>query len=262
MSKTYTKEELISALYGILRKGYIRSRARVGNDGAVGNTLEDLLEIKENNIQLPDTGVWELKSQRKSTSSLITLKHMNPSPRAVNSSVILPIYGWRHDEAGSKYPEDERSFRSTTSAVSYTDRGFSIIVDRNERKFKFTFNADKVDRTVHDEWFKRICETVGIGDIEPQPFWEFERLDKAISKKIKNTIYIVADDKIENDYEYFHFFKASMLAGYTFEKFVDCVETGKILFDFDARTGHDHGTKIRIKQNNWPSLYSEVTTLF
>jgi len=31
-----------------------------------------------------------------------------------------------------------------------------------------------------------------------------------------------------------------------------------IYIDFDARTGHNHGTKFRMKQGYWSSLYSKV----
>jgi hypothetical protein len=42
----------------------------------VGNTLEDLLGIVENNLPTPDIEGWELKCQRLVTSSLLTLFHM------------------------------------------------------------------------------------------------------------------------------------------------------------------------------------------
>ena len=40
------------------------------------------------------------------------------------------------------------------------------------------------------------------------------------------------------------------------------IEEGKILADFDARTGHNHGTKFRLKQDSWKELYSSVVQLF
>ena len=44
----------------------------------------------------------------------------------------------------------------------------------------------------------------------------------------------------------------------SFEKFLTCIEEGAILIDFDARTGHNHGTKFRIKQGYWKNLYANV----
>jgi len=39
------------------------------------------------------------------------------------------------------------------------------------------------------------------------------------------------------------------------------LEEGKILVDFDARTGHNHGTKFRMKQNYLPVLYEKSTII-
>jgi hypothetical protein len=103
--KIYTKDSLISELKKIRNTGWIKS-SRQGNVGDVGNTIEDLLGITENNLPLPNAGEWELKCQRKKTTSLITLFHMEPSPRAFKfvPQILLLKYGWPHKEAGKKTP--------------------------------------------------------------------------------------------------------------------------------------------------------------
>lgn len=53
-----------------------------------------------------------------------------------------------------------------------------------------------------------------------------------------------------------------MLKGLDFEGFLECLENGTMLLDFDARTGHNHGIKFRIRQNAWPLLYREKELLF
>ena len=58
-----TKEELIAKFKEIASRGWIENYRR-GNDGAVGNILEDLLGIPENNLPIPNAAEWELKSQR------------------------------------------------------------------------------------------------------------------------------------------------------------------------------------------------------
>jgi hypothetical protein len=112
--KIYTKETLIEKLKSIRDLGFILN-ARQGNHGGIGNTLEDLLEIKENNLPIPNAAEWELKTQRIGTSSLTTLFHLEPSPQALKfvPSLLLPKYGWPHQEAGLKYPTTEMSFRQT-----------------------------------------------------------------------------------------------------------------------------------------------------
>lgn len=98
---------------------------RPGNAGGVGNTLEDLLDVAENNLQLPDFGDWELKSQRADTGSLLTLFHTEPQPRAAKivPQILLLKYGWPHQEAGTTYPANERSFRQTINATAYSGCG-------------------------------------------------------------------------------------------------------------------------------------------
>jgi hypothetical protein len=70
-----SKQELVSKLKDINRIGWIPN-ARPGNAGGIGNTLEDLLGITENNLPIPNAAEWELKCQRIGTSSLTTLFHM------------------------------------------------------------------------------------------------------------------------------------------------------------------------------------------
>src|SRR3989339_1236585 len=102
--KIYTKPQLIKKLKEISKQGWIPN-ARKGNAGGIGNTLEDYLGIEENNLPIPNAAEWELKTQRINTSSLTTLFHTEPSPRAVNfvPQILLPKYGWKHQEAGSTY---------------------------------------------------------------------------------------------------------------------------------------------------------------
>ena len=53
MPKIYTKEQLIARLREIRDMGWVKN-ARQGNVGGVGNTLEDLLGIEENNLPIPN----------------------------------------------------------------------------------------------------------------------------------------------------------------------------------------------------------------
>lgn len=224
----------------------------------MGNTLEDLLGIEENNLPMPNAAEWEMKAQRRTTTSLTTLFHMEPSPTAAKfvPLMLLPKYGWRHQQAGTRYPDIEMSFRSTTGATGYTDRGFIIVVDRVERKVKFSFHAAKVNRDKHAAWLARVEQQAGLGEIDPQPYWGFDDLMYKAGDKLKNTFYVLADNKWEDGHEFFSFSEVDILSGFNFEGFLDCIEDGTILIDFDARTGHNHGTKFRIRQNNWPRLYT------
>ena len=150
--KIYTKDSLIAELKEIANQGWI-DNARDGNQGGIGNTLEDLLGIEENNLPIPNAAEWELKSQRINTSSLTTLFHIEPSPRAIKfvPQILLLKYGWKHQEAGKKYSENEMSFRQTIHGLSPSDRGFQVIIDRVNCKVLISFDSSKVSER-HSDW--------------------------------------------------------------------------------------------------------------
>lgn len=257
----YTKEALIAKLKEIAAMGWIPN-ARRGNQGGIGNTLEDLLGIKENNLPIPNAAEWELKTQRIGSSSLITLFHIEPSPRAIRfvPQILLPKYGWPHDEAGGRHPRSEMSFRQTIHGHSRSDRGFMVVVDRKEKKILISFDASAVDPR-HKDWLKAVKKRVGLGELKPQPYWGFDDLRHKAGTKLLNSFYVQAEVKVERRREHYKYSKMMMLQGFSFEGFLRAIEDAKILVDFDARTGHNHGTKFRLRQDCLPMLYGKVTTI-
>src|SRR3989339_187357 len=257
----YTKQTLINKLREISKSGWIPN-ARRGNAGGIGNTLEDLLGIEENNLPLPNAAEWELKTQRANTTSLTTLFHIEPSPRAVRfvPQVLLPKYGWPHEEAGKIYPKNEMSFRQTIHGQSRSDRGFKVIIDRKQKQILISFDAKSVDPR-HRGWLESVKKRAGLGELNPQPYWGFDDLEHKAGTKLLNTFYVQAEIKIERKKEYYHYAKVMMLQKFSFEEFLKALEEGKILIDFDARTGHNHGTKFRMRQDCLPMLYKKTTTI-
>jgi hypothetical protein len=255
----YTKEELIEKLKQIRGMGWIPN-ARHGNVGGIGNTLEDLLGIHENNLPIPNSAEWELKTHRMGSGSLNTLFHSEPSPRALKfvPKILLPKYGWPHKSAGIDYPPDEKSFRQTLNALSRTDRGFKIIVDREQSKVRVSFDANAVSNG-HREWLDSVEERVGnLAELDPQPYWGFSDLYHKAGTKLLNCFYVNASVKKDGGIEYYHYQEISILQGFNFDKFIKGFESGILLVDFDARTGHNHGTKIRIREDRLSELYESV----
>ena len=259
--RVYTKESLIEALREVCGLGWIPN-ARPGNPGGVGNTLEDLLGIEENNLPIPNASEWELKCQRATSSSLTTLFHMEPSPRALKfvPRMLLPNYGWLHKLAGTEYPPDEMSFRQTISALSRSDRGFMVTIDHENRKVLISFDASAVDPR-HSGWLETVEERIGLGELEPQPYWGFSDLFHKSGTKLLNCFYVKADVRREKGQEFFQYASVSMLEELSLEKLLQALAEGSLLVDFDARTGHNHGTKFRLRQGRLPSLYSRVTEI-
>lgn len=257
----YTKQELINKFKEIAATGWIPN-ARRGNAGGIGNTLEDLLGIEENNLPIPNAAEWELKTQRINTSSLTTLFHIEPSPRAVRfvPQVLLLKYGWPHEEAGKCYSKREMSFRQTIHGQSRSDRGFMVIIDRKQKKILISFDSKSVNLR-HKNWLKSVKKRIGLGELNPQPYWGFDDLEHKAGTKLLNTFYVQAEVKTEHGKEYYKYNKVMMLQKFGFEGFLKALEQGKILVDFDARTGHNHGTKFRMRQDCLPMLYKKVMTI-
>jgi len=254
----YTKTSLIERLIEISQQGWILC-GRPGNVGGIGNTLEDLLGIKENNLPIPNAAEWELKTQRLNTTSLTTLFHLEPSPRAINfvPQILLPNYGWLHKESGKKYKNGEMSFRQTINSVNRSDRGFKITVNKKEKKIEVSFEAAAVDSR-NQSWLRQVEKKIGLRELDPQPYWGFADLEHKAGTKLPNTFYVQAEVKREKDLLYYRYTKIKMLRGFSFEGFLKALERSQILVDFDSRTGHNHGTKFRLRQNAFPLLFSEV----
>lgn len=257
----FTKESLIEKFKEIAEMGWV-ANTRHGNSGGIGNTLEDLLGIKENNLPIPNAAEWELKTQRLNTCSLTTLFHMEPSPRAVGfvSKILLPLYGWIHQEAGGKYKKKEMSFRQTINGQSSTDRGFIIIVDRKQQKVLVSFDSTKVSLR-HSKWLKFVKKQVGLNELSPQPYWGFDDLKNKAGTKLLNCFYVQADAKTDGNKEFYKYSKVMMLKKFNFEGFLKAIEEAKVLIDFDARSGHNHGTKYRLRQDCLPILYEEIKVI-
>ena len=245
--KAFSKAELIKKFNEIYARGWIENY-RKGNDGAVGNILEDLLEIPENNLPIPNAAEWELKAQRSNTSSLLTMFHTEPSPTALSiiPSRMLPLYGWPHDKAGVTYPENEKSFRATLNARQFSDRGFKVHVNDKERKVEVIFDSNHTDAR-HCEWLRSVQARVGhLNNFDIVPYWGFDDLFHKAGTKLKNCFYVRADVKKETvdnkRKEFFLYNYVLKLSTLDQERFIQAIRDGKIYIDFDARTGHNHGT--------------------
>ena len=85
-------DELKGRLSALQQGGYVGSLRR-GNTG-IGYTLETLLGVDENNLQTPDLGAIELKSQRKGALSRITLFTFNRGVWKIRQKELIEKYGY------------------------------------------------------------------------------------------------------------------------------------------------------------------------
>lgn len=267
MMSQYTIEKLIDKLKKDVC-GKWHKEGRIGNDGSAGNTLEDLLGVEENNLKLPDWGNIELKTKRKESSSLITLLHREPLPKASVPKLLLSL-GWRHKDAGGKYEDDELSFRSTTKANAFSTRGFTIKLCDN--KITLVFEPSKVNKDISDrtkaydtygDWLNNVeSRSLHYSKVLPV-FWERKYVEDEIRNKLDNTLFCLVKNKVIDGDKYFYFESATLLSKFNPSKLQQLFESHALYVDFDARTRHNHGTKFRIDIKSIDKLFEKSIQIF
>jgi hypothetical protein len=252
-----SKDLLIRQLKDISQQGYILGTHQ-GNNGNVGNTLESLLGIKENNLPIPNYAEWEIKASASNT--LITLFHREPSPMALRfvTTVLLPKFGWLHKEAGLRHPSDEMSFRLTISATRITDRGFGLRLNKDIRKLSVIFDSSKTNSR-HQEWLHSVLGRNGSLNLDIEPYWSIDDLYREL--KLHNCFFVFAKKKKINGFDYFHYQKVIIAKNLTVENLMQCIDLGLVQVDFDARTRKNHGVKFRIKEKAIINLYNDIVEI-
>jgi len=241
--------EFLSEIRKIKEMGYVRSH-RAGPTG-IGKTLEDLLGITENNIAGPDFGIYELKTGRKESVSMLTLFTKAPEPKGANKKLLetfgyiqrkvprhrkqLTLSGEEIDE--SRIPIEEKELHTTVDPIKPNSVGL-----------KLEIKDDKL----------RIRNDRGV-----EAYWNNDTLRKAFEKKYHKLIYVLADHKMEKGKEHFWYNEAYLLNGFNFERFSELVGEGKLKVDIrighypDGRL-HDHGTGFRILPKYLPQCFETI----
>ena len=87
------------------------------------------------------------------------------------------------------------------------------------------------------------------------PYWGYNDIFHKAGIKLSNCFFVMADTMINEGREYFKYSSIKMLSNFSLHRFLKAMESQKIYIDIDARTGHNHGTKFRIKSSDIPLLY-------
>ncbi len=121
-----------------------------------------------------------------------------------------------------------------------------------------SFDADSVS-SKHTDWLASVNQRINLQELSPKPYWGFDDLTHKAGTKLPNCFYVKADVKRIEKIEHFHYKEIYVLQKFSPDKFIDNIGKGFLRIDFDARTGHNHGTKFRIKSDVLPELYESVT---
>jgi hypothetical protein len=247
-------EEFLKRMKEIKEMGYVKSH-RMGDTG-IGKTLEDLLGITENNIAGPDFDIYELKSGRKDSSSMLTLFTKTPTPKGAIRN-LLGAYGYEQktghpQDASQKKLGDYMKLKETKpEAVPIEEKELHVTVDAAKRN-----NQGLILKIINDKIHV-------VDDKNVEAYYEESVLKEAFERKYSRLIYVLASSKKENGEESLWFDEAYRLAGFSFARFSELVK--KAVIKLDLRVGHypdgrlhDHGTGFRVLPKYLPECFEKT----
>lgn len=231
-----TLDQLVEKLRKIKGMGFVLTH-RV-NDTGIGKTLEDLLEIPENNFRLPDVGDIELKAKRIDSQSMLTIATKSPEPKGVNKLLFEKL----------KYQDSFGHFclHSTVSGVKLNNQGLRVALDNG---------------------ILRLENTAGI-----EAYWPISTFDDVLVSKSNKILLVFAETSGERKtaLEKFHYTEAYLLSNLNIDKFATAIQNDKLKVDIrigvyrsgkNAGKYHDHGTGFRIDKRNFLELFDSYEKL-
>jgi hypothetical protein len=200
------------------------------------------------------TTVPSRRSKSPDSRSFITLFLLEPLPRQLPSQLLVPMYG--HKVAGTTQQQEILSFRQTLNAAKRNDLGFGLNVDYKNRKVVMSFDAGKAHAR-HAAGKAAVQERVGLGELAPQPYWNFDDLFQRAGIKLYERFFPFAEMLKESSREY-HQYNSNLIIQALLIKAID---RGDIYVDFALRTGRNHGTRFRLRRDKLLELNDVVQKL-
>jgi len=228
--------DLIKRLKNLQAKEFIQT-LRNGPTG-IGHLAESELGLDETNIAIPDIGGRvEVKATRRNVNSLITLFTFNKAVWKVKQKDIINKYGYKDEQ-------DRQALYNIVNKKTPNTQGFYLISDPARHLIILRNKNEK----------KNIAE------------WSTYVIAGKFMTKLDRLLLILADNKIENGTEYFHFNEAYLLENPTPEKFLEAFEKNKLLIDLrmylkESGGVRNHGTGFRISEKNLKDLYAKTRRL-
>lgn len=235
-------KKLIKNFKVIQNKNWVPS-IRKGPTG-IGRTFEQLLNIQENNLNIPDYNGIEIKTKRHYSNAYTTLFNCNPIN---NIEEIKNKYGYP-DKILTQYKVLNNSVFSNEFTRVNPKYYFRLHVDRNKKRIYLY---------IYDESKKLINKDI---------YWPFELLETRLNKT-KYLGFILALRKIISGKEYFKYYKLTIYKLKGFNEFIKLIESSTIritlkigVFRSGQRKGqtHNHGVGFDIKENDLSQLYDII----
>jgi len=220
---------------------------RSGTTG-IGKTFEDLLDKKEDNLQLPDFEGIEIKTHEG--ASMITLFTKSPNlPRGASTS-LRNKFGYVTDDSGINILHT--SVPSNHLQLNTQSNHYFCITDNVQNS--------TIDLNVYDSNKKLV-------DNKAQAQWSYAAIEKAINSKLKELAIVLTDVKKVGKTSYYNYNKI-IVANIDKDVVLSALDKGVLLVDLRLgayKSGkkkgksHDHGTGFRITLDNLKKMTSFET---
>lgn len=234
----------------IKKMGWIKT-IRNGNCG-VGATLEKLLCIEENSLEIPDFDGIEIKARRMYSKSYITMFSSTPTgPYYHEIARIKELYGYPHNKYKNYNILNTSVYGNQITKVGLYNY-FKLFVSRDKKKMFLE---------VYD-FSKKL--------IENKTYWDFDILSEKLYRKMKVFALVEAQCKKIEGIEYFKYTSMTLYTLKNFDNFISLIEDGIIrisfkinIFTTEERFGqiYDHGTGFEISKENLEKLYNRIKVI-
>lgn len=225
-----TLDEFQRAFAKIKAAGFVPSKRR--GAGGVGNTFEQLLGLKENNIALPDLGFAELKAHRIGSPNRITLFTADRGAWKIEPLEAVRKYGVK-DERG-------RLGLNSTLSLEPNSAGLFLRVDADTLSVRHTSGATLAA-------------------------WNFNALTEQFAKKFPALVFVSALFERRDGSEWFHYTRAQLLTGASPAIFREQLLKGHIIVDLrltdQGTSARNHGTEFRTREDQLPLLFKTTREL-
>ncbi len=227
MPQRMTLGQFKKAFAKIKDAGWIPS-ARRGPTG-IGQTLEQMLGLRENNVAIPDLGAVELKAHRIGSASLITLFTFNRKVWQMKPLDAIREYGTpdRNGRLGLYY----------TLSRTPNSMGLFLYVE-----------GDKV-----------LVRHIS-GSIVAE--WQLQTLAERFTQKLRGLIFVSAFSEMRGDNEWFQFARAQLLTNTSPEIIGNQIWVDNVSFDIrlSTRASNDEAKFLVVGENlrwlfrNWTDI--------
>ncbi len=235
-NSNFIASELLEKIKEISRRGFIQGVGR--GDTAIGRTLESLLGISMNSSKQPDYKGIELKSFRykRNRKSFFTKVPNWELSKFKSSDEILDNFGYRRGE--------EFKLNCTVNSLKPNSQGLQLRLEKD---------------------LAQLAEFSQNPNIGSFVVWELAVLHDALKKKHKETFWVGADTRMEDEKEFFSFNKVEHTRSPIVTQFDLLIEQGIITLDHQIKRqeggrAHERGPSFKIKPKKLGLLFPPSLT--